>query len=388
MENVIISDSVKYIGASDRTLDLFEGQYILPEGMAYNSYVILDEKCCVMDTVDELVKDKFLANLEEALSGRKLDYLVVQHLEPDHSGSIEAVLEKYPEAQIVLSKKAASMLVNFVKSDLSDRIITVGEGDKLSLGTHTLNFVTAPMVHWPEVIVTYEESEKLLFAADAFGKFGALDADEDWACEARRYYFNIVGKYGAQVQALLEKAAALDIEKILPLHGPILTEDLGYYINLYDIWSSYKVEKEGVFIAYATLHGHTKEVAFKLRDLLFEKGVKNVSIADLSRDDVAECVEDAFKYGKVVLAASSYDAGVMPKMEEFLSHLKAKNYQNRTVALIENTSWAPSAIRTMKTALESMKNITIAEPTVSVKVNLNAESLAKLEELAGVLAKD
>ena len=382
MEDTFISESIKYVGASDRTLDLFEGQYILPEGMAYNSYLILDEKTAVMDTVDELIQEKYLENIKKELDGRALDYIVVQHLEPDHSGSLEALVSLYPEAKVVLSAKAKSMAQNFLDTDISERAITVGEGDTLCLGTHTLHFVTAPMVHWPEVILSYEDSEKVLFAADAFGKFGALDADEDWACEARRYYFNIVGKYGTQVQALLKKAAGLDIRTICPLHGPILKENLGYYIGLYDTWSSYKPEAEGVFIAYATLHGHTRTVAEKLREMLLAEGCPKVAIADLSRDDIAECVEDAFKYGKIVLAASSYDAGVMPKMEDFLHHLKAKNYQNRTVALIENTSWAPSAIRTMKGLLETMKNITIIEPTVSVKVKLSEENEKQLSEIA------
>ena len=382
MEDTFISQSIKYVGASDRTLDLFEGQYILPEGMAYNSYLILDEKTAVMDTVDGLVQDKYLENVKKELGGRPLDYIVVQHLEPDHSGSLEALVTLYPEAKVVLSTKAKSMAQNFLDTDITERTVVVGEGDKLCLGSHTLNFVTAPMVHWPEVILSYEESEKVLFAADAFGKFGALDADEDWACEARRYYFNIVGKYGAQVQALLKKAAGLDIKTICPLHGPILKENLGYYIGLYDTWSSYKPEAEGVFIAYATLHGHTREVAEKLREMLLSEGCPKVAVADLSRDDIAECVEDAFKYGKIVLAASSYDAGVMPKMEDFLHHLKAKNYQNRTVALIENTSWAPSAIRTMKGLLETIKNITILEPTVSVKVKLSEENEKQLKEIA------
>ena len=382
MEDTFISESIKYVGASDRSLDLFEGQYILPEGMAYNSYLILDEKTAVMDTVDELIQEKYLENIKKELDGRALDYIVVQHLEPDHSGSLEALVSLYPEAKVVLSAKAKSMVQNFLDTDISERAITVGEGDTLCLGTHTLHFVTAPMVHWPVVILSYEDSEKVLFAADAFGKFGALDADEDWACEARRYYFNIVGKYGTQVQALLKKAAGLDIRTICPLHGPILKENLGYYIGLYDTWSSYKPEAEGVFIAYATLHGHTRTVAEKLREMLLAEGCPKVAIADLSRDDIAECVEDAFKYGKIVLAASSYDAGVMPKMEDFLHHLKAKNYQNRTVALIENTSWAPSAIRTMKGLLETMKNITIIEPTVSVKVKLSEENEKQLSEIA------
>ena len=385
MNSTIISENIKYIGASTRELDLFEGQYILPEGMAYNSYLILDEKTCVMDTVDEIVADEFFSNLKNELAERSLDYLVVQHLEPDHSGSIERLAKEYPECKVVLSQKAASMLVNFVSEDLSERIITVNEGDKLSLGEHVLNFVAAPMVHWPEVIVTYEEKEKVLFAADGFGKFGAMDAEEDWACEARRYYFNIVGKYGSHVQKLLSKLSGIEVKKILPLHGPLLQENLEYYIGLYDTWSKYEAECEGVFIAYATLHGHTRKVAEKLKEILLQKGCPKVAIADLSRDDIAECVEDAFKYGKVVLAASSYDAGVMPKMEDFLHHLKSKNYQSRKLALIENTSWAPSAVRTMKSILETMKNIEIVDPAVSVKVNMTEENVKALSEMADKL---
>ena len=385
MNSTIISENIKYIGASTRELDLFEGQYILPEGMAYNSYLILDEKTCVMDTVDEIVADEFFANLKNELAERSLDYLVVQHLEPDHSGSIERLAKEYPECKVVLSAKAASMLVNFVREDLSERIITVNEDDKLSLGEHVLNFVAAPMVHWPEVIVTYEETEKVLFAADGFGKFGAMDAEEDWACEARRYYFNIVGKYGSHVQKLLSKLSGIEVKKILPLHGPLLQENLEYYIGLYDTWSKYEAECEGVFIAYATLHGHTRKVAEKLKEILLQKGCPKVAIADLSRDDIAECVEDAFKYGKVVLAASSYDAGVMPKMEDFLHHLKSKNYQSRKIALIENTSWAPSAVRTMKSILETMKNIEIVDPAVSVKVNVTEENVKALSEMADKL---
>ena len=385
MNSTIISENIKYIGASTRELDLFEGQYILPEGMAYNSYLILDEKTCVMDTVDEIVADEFFSNLKNELAERSLDYLVVQHLEPDHSGSIERLVKEYPDCKVVLSAKAASMLVNFVREDLSERIITVNEGDKLSLGEHVLNFVAAPMVHWPEVIVTYEETEKVLFAADGFGKFGAMDAEEDWACEARRYYFNIVGKYGSHVQKLLSKLSGIEVKKILPLHGPLLQENLEYYIGLYDTWSKYEAECEGVFIAYATLHGHTRKVAEKLKEILLQKGCPKVAIADLSRDDIAECVEDAFKYGKVVLAASSYDAGVMPKMEDFLHHLKSKNYQSRKIALIENTSWAPSAVRTMKAILETMKDIEIIDPAVSVKVNMTEENVKALSEMADKL---
>lgn len=385
-----ISDSIKYVGSSDCTLDLFENQYIIPDGMAYNSYLILDEKTCLMDSTDKLVKDEFFANLTRELNGRKLDYFVVQHLEPDHSATIKEVTEKYPGVKVIMSDRAANMIPSFFPDAafLSD-IQTVKEGDTLSLGEHQLTFLTAPMVHWPEVIVTYESTEKVLFSADGFGKFGAQgcedDINGDWACEARRYYFNIVGRYGKQVQNLLKKLT-VPVEKILPLHGPILTENLGYYIDLYNTWSSYGVEADGVFIAYATLHGHTKIVAEKMADMLKANGCPKVAIADLSRDDIAECVEDSFKYGKVILCASSYDAGVMPKMEELLMHLKSKQYQNRTVALIENTSFAPSANRTMKAILETMKDITIAEPMISVKVNMTEENLSQMEEIAKIMA--
>ena len=377
-----ITDTIRYAGVNDHQVDLFEGQYKVPNGMSYNSYVILDDKIAVMDTVDANFTHEWLDNIQQILDGRTPDYLIVQHMEPDHAANVANFLKIYPNTTVVSNKKAFNMIQNFFELDLTDRRIEVENGGTLSLGYHQLTFVFAPMVHWPEVMVTYDSTEKVLFSADGFGKFGALDAEEPWDDEARRYFIGIVGKYGNQVQALLKVAATLDIQKICPLHGPVLTEDLGHYIGLYDTWSSYKPEAEGVFIAYATLHGHTRAVAEKLRQMLLDAGCPKVAIADLSRDDIAECVEDAFKYGKVVLAASSYDAGVMPKMEDFLHHLKAKNYQNRTVALIENTSWAPSAIRTMKGILETMKNITVIEPTVSVKVKLSEENEKQLAEIA------
>ena len=333
--NTNITDSVKYIGVDDKELDLFESQYIIPNGVSYNSYVIIDEKIAVMDTADARVSDKWLANLENALDGKMPDYLIVSHLEPDHSGSIMTFTEKYPDAKLVMTAKAAAMLPHFAEVPESS-VITVKEGEKLALGVHILNFITAPMVHWPEVMLEYEETEKILFSADAFGKFGALDTDEDWACEARRYYFNIVGKYGGPVQTLLKKAANLDINTICPLHGPILTENLSYYIDKYNTWSSYQPEDKGIFIAYASIHGNTKAAALKLKEMLEEKGAEKVAITDLSRDDMAEAIEDAFRYDRLVVAAASYDGGVFPPMEQFLHHLKSKAYQNRTVGIIEN----------------------------------------------------
>lgn len=377
-----ISEDIKYIGASDRELDLFEGQYEVPNGMAYNSYVIIDEKIAVMDTVDERVADEFMANLDTALNGRTPDYLVIQHLEPDHSAAAERMIEKYPDMKLVMTKRAASMAVQFIDSDISERTVTVGEGDTLTLGKHTLTFYLAPMVHWPEVMVTYDSADKVLFSADGFGKFGALDADEAWDCEARRYYFNIVGKYGAQVQTLLKKAAGLEISIICPLHGPILSENLSHYIEKYDIWSRYDVESEGVFIAYASLHGNTAAAAHEMAELLTEAGAAKVAVADLARDDMAECLEDAFRYGRVILAASSYDAGVAPKMEDFLNHLKSKNYQNRRVGIIENGSWAPSAARVMKESLDAMKNITICGTVVTIKTRMNDTSRTAMKTLA------
>ena len=381
----MVTEDIRYIGVDDKTLDLFESQYVVPNGVSYNSYVILDEKVAVMDTVDRRKTDEFLVNLEQALAGRQPDYLVVQHMEPDHAASIQALVEKYPDVQLVASAKALQMLpLYFTGLDLS-RAITVKEGDTLSLGRHELTFITAPMVHWPEVIMTYDKCDKVLFSADGFGKFGALDADEDWDCEARRYYFNIVGKYGPQVQSVLKKAAGLDIQIICPLHGPVLKEGLGHYLNKYDIWSSYGVESEGVFIACASIHGNTAAAVDKLAEILKAKGCPKVAMADLTRDDMAEALEDAFRYGKVVLAASSYNAGVMPAMEDFLHHLKGKNYQKRTVALVENGSWAPTAARTMREVLGQMKNITVVEPTVTIRGALKDSDLPALEALADAI---
>ncbi len=382
MEKVTISDQILYVGVDDKTLDLFESQYIIPNGVSYNSYVILDEKVAVMDTVDARATDEWLANLDEALAGRTVDYLVVSHMEPDHAANIGKMIERYPKMKVVGNAKTFAMIPQFFDADISERSVVVKEGDTLCLGKHILQFFMAPMVHWPEVMVTYEQTEKILFSADGFGKFGALDADEAWTCEARRYYFNIVGKYGAQVQALLKKAARLDIQMICPLHGPILKEDLGYYIGKYDIWSKYEPEDEGVFIAYASIHGNTAKAAKQLAKILEEKGAKRVAIADLSRDDMAEAVEDAFRHSKLVLASSTYDGGLFPCMEDFLSHLKAKNYQKRTVALIENGSWAPMAAKHMRTYLEAMKNIEICEPVITIKSTPNADTVAAMEALA------
>ncbi len=379
----MVTQGIRYIGADDRDLDLFEGQYPIPNGVSYNSYVILDEQVAVMDTVDHRRCDAFLAHLEEALGGRAPDYLVVQHMEPDHSSSIQAFLDKYPDTEVVATAKALQMMPQFNISPAHTR--AVKEGDTLSLGRHTLTFVTAPMVHWPEVMVTYDSADKVLFSADAFGKFGALDAQEDWDCEARRYYFNIVGKYGPQVQALLKKAAGLDIQIICPLHGPVLRENLGYYLEKYQIWSSYGVESEGVFVAYASLHGNTAQAARKLKEILEAKGCPKVAIADLARSDLSEALEDAFRYGKVALCASSYNAGVVPCMEDFLHHLKGKNYQKRTVALVENGSWAPSAAKTMREVLEQMKDITVLEPAVTLRGALKEGDLPALEALAEAL---
>jgi len=385
MKDIIISDSIKYIGVDDKDIDLFEGQYIVPNGISYNSYLIKDEKNVVMDTVDNRKSDEWMSNLEEALNGETIDYLVISHLEPDHAYNIANLANKYPEMKLVGNAKTFNMLPQFFDIDVTARQIVVKEGDTLNIGEHTLQFFMAPMVHWPEVMVTYEQKEKILFAADGFGKFGALDTEEDWACEARRYYFNIVGKYGAQVQALLKKAATLDIQMICPLHGPILKEDLGYYINKYDIWSSYQPEDKGIFIAYASIHGNTKAVAEKFAEMLKEKGVEKVAISDLTRDDMAEAVEDAFRYDRVVLAASSYDAGVFPPMEKFLHHLRAKNYQNRKIGIIENGSWAPSAGRTMKEIISGMKDITLCETMVTIKSTMKEENISQLEALVNEL---
>lgn len=383
MKDVKISDSIKYIGVDDKTIDLFESQYVVPNGISYNSYLIKDEKNVVMDTVDKRATDEWVKNLEDALDGEVVDYLVVSHMEPDHAYNIELLSKKYPEMKIVGNDKTFAYMKQFFNIDnLETRQVIVKEGDTLEVGNHTLKFIMAPMVHWPEVMVTYEQSEKILFTADGFGKFGALDTDEDWTCEARRYYFNIVGKYGAQVQMLLKKAAGLDIKMICPLHGPILKENLEYYIGKYDIWSSYKPEDDGVFIAYASIHGNTADAAREMVKLLEENGAKKVAISDLTRDDMAEAIEDAFRYDKIILAASSYNAEVFPPMEQFLNHLRSKNYQNRKIAIIENGTWAPSAARTMKEIVSKMKNITICEPTVTIMSKMNEESRAKMEELA------
>ncbi len=380
-----ITPNVKYIGVNDHQVDLFEGQYVVENGMAYNSYLILDEKVAVTDTVDGNFVAQWFENLENALEGRSPDYLIVHHMEPDHSAGVAAFAKKYPQAQIVASAKAFVMMKNFFGDDFADRRVVVGEGDTLSLGAHTLTFVTAPMVHWPEVVLSYEQSEKLLFSADAFGKFGALDVEEDWACEARRYYIGIVGKYGAQVQALLKKAAGLDIAKILPLHGPILEENLSYYIGLYDTWSSYRPEDEGVLIAYTSVYGNTKKAALMLAEMLKEAGCPKVAVADLARDDMAEAVEDAFRYSKLVLATTTYNGDVFPFMRTFIDHLTERNYQKRTVAFIENGSWAPVATKVMKGMLEKSKELTYAESTVKILSAVSEENVSELKALANEL---
>lgn len=380
--NINISDAIKYIGVDDKDIDLFESQYIVPNGISYNSYVILDEKICVLDTVDKRKTDEWVANLENVLDGKTPDYLIINHLEPDHASNIQLLADKYPDMKLVGNAKTFNMLPQFFDIDLTDRTVTVKEGDSLNLGEHTLSFYMAPMVHWPEVMVTYESKEKVLFSADGFGKFGALDTDEDWACEARRYYFNICGKYGVQVQALLKKAAKLDIEKICPLHGPVLTENLGYYINLYDIWSKYEPEADGIFIAYCSIHGNTEKAALKLYDILKEKTDKKIAISDLSRSDMAENVEDAFKYSTLVVAAPSYDGGVFPVMNDFLHHLKIKGYKNRKVAMIENGSWAPCAIKSMQPYFDEMKGIEISDAKVTIRSTMTAENEVQLATLA------
>lgn len=381
MNNIIISDSIKYIGVDDTTLDLFESQYIVPNGVSYNSYLILDEKIAVMDTVDARKTKEWFDNLDKELKEHVPDYLIVSHLEPDHSANIQLFTEKYKEAKLVLSAKAKAMLPQFFNIEgLDERCIVVKEGEELDLGNHHLKFIMAPMVHWPEVMVEYETTEKILFSADGFGKFGALSHDEDWACEARRYYFNIVGKYGAPVQTLLKKASTLDIKMICPLHGPILKDNLGYYIDKYQIWSSYQSEDEGVLVASASIHGNTKEVALKVVDLLKEKGVK-VAFTDLTRDDMAEAVEDAFRYSKMILAGATYDGGVFSPMEDFLHRLQHKGYQNKTVGLIENGSWTPLANKVMKDMLTPMKNITICENTVTIKSTYKDENQEAINQL-------
>ena len=381
-----ISADIKYIGVNDHNIDLFEGQYDVPNGMSYNSYIIKDEMCAVLDTVDKAFSDEWLGKLEAELSGKAPDYLIVHHMEPDHSANIARFAEKYPEAKIVASAKAFTMMKGFFGTDYADRRVVVGEGDKLSLGKDTLTFMTAPMVHWPEVIVSYDECDKVLFSADGFGKFGALDIEEEWACEARRYYIGIVGKYGAQVQSLLKKAAGLDIKMICPLHGPVLSEDLGYYIGLYDTWSSYRPEEEGVVIAYTSVYGNTKAAAELLCEKLEERGVK-VSISDLARCDMAEAVEDAFRYSKLVLATTTYNGDIFPFMREFINHLTERGYKNRTVAFIENGSWAPMATKVMCGMLEGLKDITYTDSTVKIVSALDDRARAEIDALAEELCK-
>lgn len=384
---MFVTEDIRYIGVNDHDVDLFEGQYTVENGMSYNSYVILDEKVAVMDTVDAHFGVEWLQNLETELNGRRPDYLVVQHMEPDHSANIAVFMETYPEAQIVSSAKAFVMMQQFFGTDFPERKVVVGEGSTLKLGRHTLTFVTAPMVHWPEVIVTYDSTDKVLFSADGFGKFGALDVEEDWADAARRYYIGIVGKYGAQVQALLKKAAALDIAIICPLHGPVLNENLGYYLDKYNTWSSYAVEDEGVVIAYTSVYGHTKEAVEELAEKLNQRGCPNVVVADLARCDMAEAVADAFRYSKLVLATTTYNATIFPHMQNFIDHLTARNYQGRTVGMIENGAWAPLAAKVMKKMLETSKNLTYTDTTVTVKCALNDASRAQIDALADELCK-
>ena len=382
-----ITKDIKYIGVNDHDIDLFEGHYIVENGMAYNSYVILDEKIAVMDTVDTHFTEEWLTNLKTALNGRKPDYLIVQHMEPDHSANIANFLKEYPETVLVASMAAFNMMKQFFGTDYADKKMVVKEGDTLSLGKHTLSFVAAPMVHWPEVIVTYDACDKVLFSADAFGKFGALDAEEDWACEARRYYFGIVGKFGANAQSVLKKTAALSIEKICPLHGPVLDSDIDTYLNYYNIWTNYDVESEGVFIAYTSVYGHTKQAAEKLAQILKDKGCPKVAIADLAREDTYESIEDAFRYGKLVLATTTYSGEVFPKMREFILHLSERNYQKRTIALIENGSWAPTAAKKMSDMLSSLKDVKILDNKVTIKIAVTQEVVIQLEALAEELLK-
>ncbi len=382
-----ITNDIFYVGVNDRDVDLFEGQYVVPNGMAYNSYVIVDDKIAVMDTVDERFGNEWLANIKRVTGNKTPDYLIVQHMEPDHSANIQKFVAEFPTATVVANAKTFVMLDNFYRDMPTINRLTVGNGQTLSLGRHQLTFVFAPMVHWPEVMVTYDSADKILFSADGFGKFGALDTDEDWACEARRYYFGIVGKYGAQVQALLKKAATLDIEKICPLHGPVLTENLGYYLDLYNTWSSYGVECDGVFIAYTSVYGHTKAAALLLADELKSLGCPKVVITDLARDDMAEAVEDAFKYGKLVLATTTYNAEIFPFMREFVDHLTERNYQNRTIGIIENGSWAPMAAKVIKAKFEKSKNITWLDTTVTITSSMTDENKLAIKRLAGELLK-
>ena len=385
MSDVYVSDAVKYIGVDDKTIDLFESQYVVPNGVSYNSYVIMDEKIAVMDTVDKRGTDEWLAKLERELGDRTPDYLVVQHMEPDHAGSVKILADKYPSMQLVANAKTFTMMEQFFDMDLTDRKVVVKEMDTLSLGAHTLTFVMAPMVHWPEVMVSYESTEKILFAADGFGKLGAMDADEDWTCEARRYFINIVGKYGAQVQALLKKAATLDIAMICPLHGPILKENLGYYIEKYDTWSSYRPEDKGILVAYASIHGNTRAAVEEFAAMLEAKGAEKVVVTDLARDDMAEAIEDAYRYDRLVVACPTYDGSVFPCMEDFLYHLKIKNFQNRKVGIIENGSWAPQSGKLMTAYFEGMKDITLVGEKVTIKSSLKEDSRKALEALADAM---
>ena len=384
---MFITNDIKYIGVNDHEIDLFEGQYIVPNGMAYNSYVILDEKIAVLDSVDAKFTDEWLSNVREALAGRTPDYFIVQHMEPDHSANIANFMREYADVKIVASAKAFVMMKQFFGTDFTEQKLVVGEGDKLSLGKHELNFITAPMVHWPEVIVTYDSTDKVLFSADGFGKFGALDVEEEWACEARRYYFGIVGKYGMPVQTLLKKAAALDIQIICPLHGPVLTENLGYYLDLYNTWSSYQPEEEGIVIAYTSIYGNTKKAVMELAELLRKKGCPKVVVNDLARSDMAEAIEDAFRYSKLVLATTTYNGDIFPFMKEFINHLTERGYSNRTVAFMENGSWAPVAAKVMGRMLAESKNLSMAENSVKILSALNKESRAQLEALAEELCR-
>lgn len=380
---MFISDSIKYVGVDDKDIDLFESQYVVPDGVSYNSYIIFDDKITIMDTVDARATEEWVKNVEEALDGKKPEYLVISHLEPDHAANIKLIADKYPDMKLIGNAKTFQMLPQFFDEDFSDRQVVVKEGDEISLGKHSLTFVMAPMVHSQEVMVAYEKTEKILFSADGFGKFGALDTEDEegWACEARRYYFNIVGKYGAQVQNLLKKAAALDIQTICPLHGPVLKENLGYYLNLYNTWSSYEPEDEGVLVAYASIHGNTAKAAKQIAEKLKAKGVEKMEVMDLSRDDMAEAVEAAFRYDKMVLACATYDGGLFPVMEDFLGHLKAKNFQKRKAALVENGSWAPLAAKKMRESLEGMKNIEICENIVSIKSTVKAENVEQMDKM-------
>ena len=388
MSVVEISGNIRYVGVEDRDIDLFESQYVVPEGVTYNSYLILDEKTALMDTVDARKTKEWLENLKKELNGRTPDYLVISHLEPDHAGSIAAVVEEYPQMKLVGNARTFSMFPQFFDINIEDKKVTVAEGQELSLGSHTLQFLMAPMVHWPEVMVTYEQKEKVLFSADGFGRFGMPEDDGDWACEARRYYFNIVGKYGAQVQALLKKAAALDIEKICPLHGPVLDENLKYYIDKYDVWSSYTPEDKGVLIAYASIHGNTAKAVEELAQMLKEKGEEKVVVSDLAREDMAEVIEDAFRYDRIVLASPTYDGGLFPCMENFLMHLKSKGFQKRTAALMENGSWAPMAAKQMRQMLENLKEVTVLESIVSIRSSVNDKNREEMEALAAEITSE